>query len=188
MKKFASLLLAAVLLATMLCVFALPASAEEGPGSPNIAPPMKETVNLVGQWIEIPIQTQTSGDYKARYGYFIEQDDEYLYYDTYILYNRGVYKPQIILNIRNTALLEGKTGDMTIIPAESVPEAIRNRAAQDYPDLVPTGSTLSEGSLTIIVGIAAAVVFGLGGFILGKAAGKKKKPAVADGTDKADEE
>ena len=44
-----------------------------------------------------------------------------------------------------------------------------------------TASTLSEGSLTIIVGIAAAVVFGLGGFILGTK--KKKKPAVASGTD-----
>ncbi|MBQ0083370.1 MAG: hypothetical protein KBS52_01205 [Clostridiales bacterium] len=34
------------------------------------------------------------------------------------------------------------------------------------------GSVISEGSLTIIVGVAAAVVFGLGGFILGR---KKKK-------------
>lgn len=43
----------------------------------------------------------------------------------------------------------------------------------------PAGSTLSEGNLAIIVGIAAAVVFGLGGFFIGKAAGKKKKTAVA---------
>ena len=41
-----------------------------------------------------------------------------------------------------------------------------------------TASTLSEGSLVIVVGIAAAVVFGLGGFFLGR---KKKKPALADG-------
>ncbi len=40
------------------------------------------------------------------------------------------------------------------------------------------GSALSEGSLTIIVGVAAAVVFGLGGFFVGKAVGKKKKPAA----------
>ena len=39
-----------------------------------------------------------------------------------------------------------------------------------------TGSTLSEGSLTIICTVAAAVVFGLGGFFLGR----KKKPALAD--------
>ena len=56
-------------------------------------------------------------------------------------------------------------------------------AAQDKADKLgrSTGSTLSEGSLTIIVGVAAAVVFGLGGFILGTK--KKKKPAVASGTD-----
>ena len=44
-----------------------------------------------------------------------------------------------------------------------------------------TGSTLSEGSLTIICTIAAAVVFGLGGFILGTK--KKKKPALAGGAE-----
>ena len=40
------------------------------------------------------------------------------------------------------------------------------------------GSALSEGNMTLIVGIAAAVVFGLGGFFLGA---KKKKPAIAGG-------
>ena len=40
-----------------------------------------------------------------------------------------------------------------------------------------TGSTLSEGSMTVVCTVAAAVVFGLGGFILGK----KKKPAAASG-------
>ena len=45
----------------------------------------------------------------------------------------------------------------------------------------------SGGNLTIIVGIAAAVVFGLGGFFIGKAAGKKKKPALASG-ENTDEE
>ena len=41
-----------------------------------------------------------------------------------------------------------------------------------------TGSILSEGSLVIIVGVAAAVVFGLGGFILGTK--KKKKNAQSN--------
>ena len=44
-----------------------------------------------------------------------------------------------------------------------------------------TGSILSGGSLTIIVGVAAAVVFGLGGFFIGT---KKKKPATAGGASK----
>ena len=47
-----------------------------------------------------------------------------------------------------------------------------------------TGSVLSNGSLTIVVGVAAAVIFGLGGFILGK----KKKPAAANGASTEDEE
>ena len=47
-----------------------------------------------------------------------------------------------------------------------------------------TGSVLSQGSLTVIVGVAAAVVFGLGGFFLGT---KKRKVALASGTEKEDE-
>ena len=39
-----------------------------------------------------------------------------------------------------------------------------------------SGSTISEGNITIIVGVAAAVVFGLGGFFLGR----KKKHAATD--------
>ena len=46
------------------------------------------------------------------------------------------------------------------------------------------GSVLSEGSLTVVVGVAAAVVFGLGGFVLGT---KKKKPALAEGAEKDEE-
>ena len=36
------------------------------------------------------------------------------------------------------------------------------------------GSTVSNGSLAIVVGIASAVVFGLGGFFIGIAVAKKK--------------
>ena len=46
------------------------------------------------------------------------------------------------------------------------------------------GSALSEGNMTLIVGIAAAVVFGLGGFFLGT---KKKKPALAGAAENDDE-
>lgn len=52
-------------------------------------------------------------------------------------------------------------------------------------DATVTGSVLSEGSLTIICTVAAAVIFGLGGFLLGK---KKKKPALAEGAEDTDEE
>ena len=64
-----------------------------------------------------------------------------------------------------------------------------NKPGYDRNINIPTymSSTLSEGSMTIIVGIAAAVVFGLGGFFIGKAAGKKKKPTIASG-ENTDEE
>ena len=47
-----------------------------------------------------------------------------------------------------------------------------------------TGSTLSEGNMTIVVGVACAAVFGFGGFFLGR----KKKPALASGSENTDEE
>ena len=47
------------------------------------------------------------------------------------------------------------------------------------------GSIISEGSLVIIVGVACSVVFLAVGFFIGR---KKKKPALADGTDNKDEE
>ncbi len=53
--------------------------------------------------------------------------------------------------------------------------------------IVRNGSILSEGNLTIIVGVGAAVVFGIGGFFIGKSVEKKKKTALADGTDNKDE-
>ena len=68
----------------------------------------------------------------------------------------------------------------------SIKEESTSETSENGTDL--TGSTLSEGSLTIICTVAAAVVFGLGGFFVGKAARKKKKPAVAGGTDNTDEE
>lgn len=50
-----------------------------------------------------------------------------------------------------------------------------------------TGSTLSDGNITIIVGIACAAVFGIGGYILGN---KNKKTFAADAapSDTSDDE
>lgn len=41
-----------------------------------------------------------------------------------------------------------------------------NDCGAEIPD--HSGSTISEGNMTIVVGVAAAVIFGLGGFILGR--------------------
>ena len=48
------------------------------------------------------------------------------------------------------------------------------------------GAALSDGSLTIIVGVVSAVVFGFGGFFIGKAVGKKS--ALTDGAENKKEE
>ena len=48
-----------------------------------------------------------------------------------------------------------------------------------------TASTLSEGNLTVIVGVACLAVGLVGGLLIGK---KKTKTALADGTDNTDEE
>ncbi len=47
-----------------------------------------------------------------------------------------------------------------------------------------TGSVLSEGSTTIVVGVLAAAVFGLGGYILGR----KRKKTATEGAKETDEE
>ncbi len=49
------------------------------------------------------------------------------------------------------------------------------------PSNLSLGSALSEGNMLIIVGVAAAVVFGLGGFFVGNVTGKKKKLVPAGG-------
>ncbi len=54
----------------------------------------------------------------------------------------------------------------------------------EYKTNISSSSTLSEGSLVIICTVAAAVVFGLGGFFLGT---KKKKPALAGGESTGEE-
>lgn len=48
----------------------------------------------------------------------------------------------------------------------------------DIPADDKKGSVLSEGSLAIIVGVSAAVVFGFGGFFIGRKT--KRKPESAN--------
>ena len=88
------------------------------------------------------------------------------------------YVPVTLTPVKKSAKVENGKFKVTI--EKAVPYT------KDELISVP-GSVLSEGSLTVLVGIAAAVVFGLGGFFIGKAAGKKKKPATAGGED-TDEE
>ena len=174
MKKFVSLLLTAVLLATMLTVFAVPASADRNRTfGANAA--------YIGKWAVFSNSETEDIHAKDSTTFYYILGVNGLSYDvaSYQQYSFGWGKSE---ENKDCAFF------LYLVPTESIPAEVRAMAENDYPNLSPTGSTLSEGSLTIIVGIAAAVVFGLGGFFVGKAAGKKKKPALVNGADNSNEE
>ena len=111
----------------------------------------------------------------------------------------GAKKP--LVDLLNDYLVENPTADAYVwdvtegeyphlvsIEANEEEEQAQEQSGLTEGDNLNTGSAISEGNLTLIVGIAAAVVFGLGGFFLGT---KKKKPATANGAsveNKDDEE
>ena len=72
--------------------------------------------------------------------------------------------------------------EITIIPATDVPQEIRNMAAQDYPNIAPSGFTVSSGTWWIIAAGAVVIVGGVVAIIVAN----KKKPAVADGAEITD--
>ena len=171
MKKFASLLLTVVMLATMLSVFAVPASAGN-----------RRTIDAnaayIGKWAVFTNSESENlqSNYETFY-YIIGVNGWNYYVASYQQLGSGWKKSEAN---RDSGLF------LSLVSTESIPAEVRAMAEKDYPNL-STGSTLSEGSLTIIVGIAAAVIFGLGGFFIGKAAGKKKKTALAEGENKDEE-
>ena len=192
MKKIASLVLSVVILATMLCVFAIPAFAEDAPKEFSPADFLPETMFNKGSYI-----IKEAGEY--------EVETIFVYPSTKLIIGEGVTIKMTKSFINKGGTIEvlgtldisqgGVYGRENIIVGDTG-ELIDPRGQGDTKGQIAIGETvtaqdphkrssvLSEGSLTIIVGIAAAVVFGLGGFILGT---KKKKPAVADG-ENTDEE
>lgn len=74
----------------------------------------------------------------------------------------------------------------TVVSAEKVscPDCGETLSFTEITEPENTGSVLSGGSLTIICTVAAAAVFGVGGFFLGR---KKKKPVTANGVSTEDE-
>ena len=205
MKKFVSLLLTAVLLATTLTVFAVPASAE---GTPTEVEP-----NECG-YIQLK---QASGDY------IISSDYTVQIFDLGGINNKNftlTIAPNVTVTVTNkftnwgTLNVLGKlnvtsASDKTNVGTinvgcdgilEGTIPGYKNRVVHHYVNgvcencnaqcphtktrqatlccdcgeevVTSSASTLSEGNLTIVVGIAAAAVFGVGGFVLGK---RKKK-------------
>ena len=178
MKKFVSLLLTVVLLATMLSVFAVPAFAEDEPTEITVENyeihAEGNCIISAGTKVAKVIEVKENSTLTIAKGATVVANQKFINNGTVIVNGK--------LDIKTC---KEKTG------VENVNVGATGHFEVESPDIgykpgsdgfsVNLSSTLSEGSLTIIVGVAAAVVFGLGGFILGTK--KKKKPAVASGTD-----
>ena len=164
MKKFASLLLTVVLLATMLTVFAVPASAARRGGADR---------NNVGKWAYMPYGFQASID---RY-YFIFDAQGFEYYLAEYSKSGSTYK-----KIGTTSL---PCEDLSLKPTTDVPQAVRDIAAQDYPNLAPSGFTVSSGTWWIIAAGAVVIVGGVVAIIVANK--KRKKPALASGAEITDD-
>ena len=169
MKKFVSLLMAVALLATMLTVFAVPASAR--------------ATDDRGTWVVYDPSLDNDPKDTNKYTCIVEQYPDpkrgpAMQYTvaTYVLRNGEATRVEV-----ETIFSNSFNGQVNSI---DIPQAVREQAAQDYPNLFPTGSTLSEGSWWIIGGIAVIAVAGVVTLVIVK---KKKKPAIASG-ENTDEE
>ena len=201
MKKFVSLLLAVVLLAAMLTVFAVPAFADAAAAISGYVSPelVEEGVRITSLdmvdgkvSIRVEVETETAGRVvgmktEPAGSAWVNGGKQFT------VWAQILWKPSIAdtvwTNLGDPFLIDVGTGEAVELDiSDQIPEGNSGYFSVKLYKNNGTGSTLSEGSLTIIVGIAAAVVFGLGGFFIGKAVGKKKKPALASGTDNTDEE
>ena len=190
MKKFASLLLTVALLATMLTVFAVPAFAEDEPTEITVE---NSEIHAEGNCIiSAGVKVVKVLEVKENSTLTIAKGATVAVTDKFI--NNGTVTVNGTLDI---ITCKEKTGVENVNVGATghfdVEKSLDSGLNPEYDGLYKNrgstlASTLSEGNLTIIVGITAAVIFGLGGFFIGKAAGKKKKPALANGTDKTDEE
>ena len=71
------------------------------------------------------------------------------------------------------------------VNSANIPQAVRDRAAQDYPNLAPSGFTVSSGTWWIIAAGAVVIVGGVVAIIVANK--KKKKPALASGAEITDD-
>ena len=196
MKKFASLLLTAVLLCTMLSAFAVPAFAEDAPKEFSPENFLPTTMFNKGSYI-----IKEAGEYEVE-TIFVCPSTKLIIGEgvtikmTHALISKGgTIEVLGTLDVSQSAVTEreniivGDTGEL-IDPRG--PEDTKGQIAEGetktvYQDPHKYCSILSEGNLTIIVGIAALAIGLGGGFFIGTKK-KQKKPAAADGTDKTDEE
>ena len=158
MKKFVSLLLAVIMLAAMLTVLAVPASAAKFAGDAD--------KNNVGRWAKFSTKSSGSSNIKEFY-YIFGLKDSTSYKVAAYTYNTASEKVES---------KEEKTFSqddfISLLSDNEVPAVVREAAAQDYS--ISTGSTLSAGSVWIIVAVAVVALGAAAAVIIIK---KKKQPA-----------
>ncbi len=171
--------MAALMLATMLCAFALPAFAEDEPT--EITAENGEIhaegncIISAGTKVVKVIEVKENSTLTIAKGKKVVVNTKFI--------NNGTVIVNGTLDIKTckekTGVENVNVGATGRFEVEKDPDKENNPKKDEvYDDQISYYmSTLSEGNLTIIVGIAAAVVFGFGGFFIGKAVEKKKKTA-----------
>ena len=187
MKKFASLFLTVALLATVLTVFAVPAFAAGEPVEISASQLNKISCNSIikepGEYEVESIAINNNVKLIIGEGVTIKVATAFV--------NKGTIEVLGTLDISQCGgtgrerIIIGDTGELIDWYDEN--DAVAGNGEAISKDIPPSsfGSMLSQGSLTIICTVSAAVVFGLGGYFLGTK--KKKKTAVASGENKDEE-
>ena len=176
MKKLASLLLTVALLATMFCVFSISASAET-----------VEDYMTAGAVLKSEGRHEDAADAYMKAGECYEKAGDFT--NAAVAFNSAASQYNAAKDDASAAEAFIKAGKCFEKANDlSNAKTAFGRAALAAQDKVnklgrSTGSTLSEGSLTIIVGIACLAV----GFLVAMFIFKKKKPALASG-ENTDEE
>ena len=193
MRKFTSLLLTAVLLAAMLCAFSVPASAGKLPTNGLVIKPVNtsETLTIVDISVDagnnrvlLKVRAETTADVDAvsvnPLNITVKKGAEVTVRIERAESPQGPWTT--IPGIEGNATIEKTEGNIEVKLNGDLPAQGYFRAKiVELSD--GTGSTLSEGSMTIIVGVACLAV----GFLVVMFIFKKKKTAVVSGAENTEE-
>ena len=138
MKKFVSMLLAAVMLAAMLCIFAVNVSADEADDRMNEAARCENAGqygDAADAYLDAATQYELADDYASATDAYVKAGECFI--------KRGDFSA---------------AGDSFYYAAQAAWKKAKN----------PTASTLSEGNLAIITAVAGIAVGLVGGLVIGK--------------------
>ena len=123
--------------------------------------------------VTVPDSVQTIGE--MAFGYYTPDNANFLHVSGFTICGSADSAAEQYANANGFSFLDpGACTHGTLICEDCNAVFTRDDLLTEW-GYASTASALSEGNLTIIVGVACAVVFGLVGFLLGR----KKKPASA---------